>query len=342
MVVTRTGDAPRLESAASDLGGHVRIIRVAPRTRARNTYIRYWTWLIAAAKATDALRTRDAFGVLHHVTYAGDWFPSVFSHLRKHDGERWVWGPVGGATFPPWSIVRKLGLKGAIKEAARFAVTTPLRFSTHASHRRNVDVAVALNEDTANTMRNFAEKRVRPNALIDYDDLPSLSRSPGSARLVYAGRGVSWKGLFLVFEAFAHLPSNWTLDIAGPGASSAEYGRHASPFGSRVTFHGQLSRAESLTLISSGSVFALPSLHDSAPWSAAEAAGLGVPVLCLDLGGVGDLAGELAVKVPVKPVRDIARRMAIEIVAADKRITEPDRSYTLSSYSTFLNTAYRG
>ncbi len=88
------------------------------------------------------------------------------------------------------------------------------------------------------------------------------------------------------------------------------------------------------------SALLFPSMHDSGGWVAAEAAAVGLPVVCLDLGGVPTLAGRNAVTIPVAPASTLASRIARSIVETELSLFEPQRDWTRSRLTSVLSRSY--
>lgn len=316
-------------------------------------HVRYAAWCVRAATWRRAHRTQGDYQVLHHATYASDWFLNPLMLLRKAPGERWVAGPGGGATYPSMAVARAAAGGGV----ATLTSELVRRWSTRASRRlmasrlrRRVDHALALNPDSRAELSHlgFPRVTVTSNAVIDYAALPLREdHQPGSApRVLFMGRGTRWKGLPLLLRAAAHLPPDTVIDIAGPGTDAAAYREAAAGLAQPVTFHGSLPRDRALALLASTDALAFGSLHDSAPWAAAEAAALGVPVVCLDLGGVAMMAGDAARVVSTADAASLPRRFAEALAAAAAEgpsdRPRPTRKFTLGALAETLGTAYSG
>ncbi|WP_286214159.1 glycosyltransferase [Demequina sediminis] len=319
-------------------------------------HVRYAAWCVRAAAWRRAHRTGSDYQVLHHATYASDWFLNPLMLLRKAPGEQWVAGPGGGATYPSVAIARAAAGGGV----ATLASELVRRWSTRASRRlmaarlrRRVDHALALNPDSRAELSRlgFPRVSVTSNAVIDYAALPLREdHRPGSApRVLFMGRGTRWKGLPLLLRAAAHLPPDTVIDIAGPGTDASAYRDAAAALThlrTPVTFHGSLPRDRALALLAATDALAFGSLHDSAPWAAAEAAALGVPVVCLDLGGVAMMAGEAARVVSTADADSLPRRFAEALVAAAAEDPSdrprPTREFTLGALAETLGAAYMG
>ncbi|XGU19412.1 glycosyltransferase [Rhodococcus sp. 3Y1] len=87
------------------------------------------------------------------------------------------------------------------------------------------------------------------------------------------------------------------------------------------------------------SALLFPSMHDSGGWVAAEAAAVGLPVVCLDLGGVPTLAGRNAVTIRLLR-RRLSSRIARSIVETELSLFEPQRDWTRSRLKLVLSRSY--
>ncbi|WP_188755515.1 glycosyltransferase [Microbacterium album] len=223
-------------------------------------------------------------------------------------------------------------------EALRSALTAASRRLAHRLLRRRIDVAIALNPDAALGFAPLKPGMVlqSSNAALDYDSWPA-HRSPEPRTVLFAGRGVAWKGLLPLIQAMEHLPG-WTLHIAGTGTDARPYREAAKPYRDRVIFHGRLDRDDTLELMNKSAVFALPSLHDSAPWAAAEAAGAGRPVVCLPYGGVSAMAADHAVVADTSAPLPLA--LAKAVTRAESLSLPAFRGHTSDSLQRTLATAY--
>lgn len=379
-LVTRAGDDGRLEERIGELPAEVTVHRVgASRVAGRGVYARYFDWLPRASRFASRLAGAEGPCEVHHVTYASDWLPSPLGLMRRREGDRWVWGPVGGATRPPVRLVLGLGAREWVSESLRTVTGALGRTANRVLLRGKVDVVAVLNSDTAHAWRRSSRVVRRPNAVVDYDGIPArtapafvgdtgagaatsagthsghrvanpaetdaahaktdVADATASPSILYAGRGVAWKGLPLALRAMRHLPEQWQLDVCG-GGTAALVERAGMADDPRVSCHGAVDHAEAMERMAAAQVFVLPSLHDSAPWAAAEAAGVGVPVVCLDLGGVADMAGDLARVVPAHPVGTLPERLADAIRKAVAESPEPHRPWTFEGYVDFLAGLY--
>lgn len=303
-VLCRRRFQPEIRAALDadpELAAHLTVIHIDLPDRLRRHYRRSWDmywyyvlWQRLLARTARDLHVTEQFDVLHHVTFANDWLPSG---LRRVPGPPFVWGPVGGATdIPYWSLRRWLGLRGIAYEVIRdLATTLPRRIWGDANARR-ADVVVVQNRDVARRFRRARRVIVEPNAALDLSQLPSravAARENRAPVAVFVGRLIPLKGASIALEALSRpQASDWTLRIFGDGPERAALEAMTARLGleHRVEFFGHRPRAEALAAMAGADMLLFPSMHDQAGWAVAEASSMGVPVVCLPLGGPPTLA----------------------------------------------------
>lgn len=322
IVFTRADSGTTLSERAARLPADVEIVRIRTPFDTRGpVYVRYAAWIaLAAAELRRRVKRTDSIDVVHHVTYASDWMPSPLAFVGglKSRIRRTVWGPVGGATYPDRGLLRIFPARFRLSELVRGAATRTVRAFALPLHRRNVDVAVAMNDDSARAMKRFRRVEMSPNAVIDAALLPDAPEQREDV-VVFAGRPLEWKGIRLALKARELAAEPWTLELYG--ASAEEFAVFGTLSGS-VSVQGRVPRTELLKRLASAKALVLPSLHDSAAWIAAEAASLGTPVVCLDIGGVPAMAADSAVVVPSAPAVNLAERIALTLDALVSRPAE--------------------
>jgi glycosyltransferase involved in cell wall biosynthesis len=343
VVLIGEGDAAVVAEAAADLPVKVEVVRVPiPVGDGAPVYIRYLWWLWRCARHLDRLTRREDVDVIHHVTYASDWLPAPFALAPKRS--RTVWGPVGGNSYPPLAALRHLSAGPAAKDVARRVVTSSVRCLTLLLMRGRTDAALAINPDSQAFTERIAPSQVHPNAA--WDELPatgpptaSPAREAGGPTALYAGRLLEWKGAVLAVRAVRAARRDWRLTVLGEGPAEDAM-RAAADGDPRIEFVGRVDRAAVLERMRSTDVLMLPSLHDSGPWVAAEAAAAGLAVLCLDLGGVAEMAGKNAAVVPVAPPSTLVERLAAGLDGLADRPRRPELAWTTGSYRRAFAAAY--
>jgi glycosyltransferase involved in cell wall biosynthesis len=332
--LTQTADDRKLEDAIVELGLDVEVVRVT--TVLDQIWVdsplrlfRYIAWIRAAGNRAASLEATGRFFVGHHVTFATSWLPTPLSRLATVP---YVWGPVGGATYPAVTLRRELDLNGRMKEGLIRWVSRASRATLTLRSAARASTIVAINQDTARVFRRHPTTTVEPNAAFDYSLFPPVADDRASVpkRAVYAGRLLSYKGVGLAIKALADARiEEWTLDVFGKGPDEPRLVELARSLRleERVHFRGAVSQAELFAVLQESSVFLFPSMREGGPWAVAEASAIGLKVVCFPLGGSAEMAGPNAVLLdPERPVTSIVEALAgIDARGVSHRVLDAQR-----------------
>jgi glycosyltransferase involved in cell wall biosynthesis len=126
--------------------------------------------------------------------------------------------------------------------------------------------------------------------------------------IVYAGRILSWKNLHLAIMAFMELLRRYPnlsgrirFDIYGDGPYMTVCKQLAGPEADRsIFFHGFVNRAILMDRLSTSHLFIHLSVKDTAATAPMEAMALGLPVVCIKHGGMGNLV-DTTCGMPLEP-----------------------------------------
>jgi len=116
---------------------------------------------------------------------------------------------------------------------------------------------------------------------------------PSEKTILFAGWVIPTKGVAELLDAWRTLDRiGWRLCIVGP--VNSEYERQlSSAYGlDRVSFLGEKTHAETLTLIASCDVFVLPSYSEGFPNAVLEAMALGKPIVASSVGAIPEMLAE--------------------------------------------------
>jgi glycosyltransferase involved in cell wall biosynthesis len=294
-----------------------------PRLTAPGFHRYYDRWQRKAAARAAELDRQVNFDVVHHVTLAAHWTRAGVTAVPKP----LVWGPVGGGVEMPLSLLRELGLRGAMDEIGRFAARRTLaRLGPSRLTQQRAVVVFAQNEATAQAIRTSGRLKVMPNATsVDVRNIVANGRRSGD--IVFAARLLPWKGGRLAVRALRYLRHREAvLRIFGEGPDQRRIARAARRWGvaDRVRFEGRVNREELLQTIATAGVVLHPAFHDEAGLAVAEALSLGTPVVCLAWGGPRELLHHWpsapAEAVPPRSPDSTARALA---AAMDRFLAEP-------------------
>jgi len=218
-----------------------------------------------------------------------------------------VWGPLGGAQTCPPALRTLFGIRqwGEWLRPARLAALRwfpPFR----AAVRRSAAV-LAVNHETLSYLQSlgghevpmFWDSGVADDAL---PPPPEERPQPETIRVLWASRFQKRKALPLALEALAQLGDEAPvkLIVAGEGAEGERWRELTVAMGleRRVEFVGGLSPAQMHAEFRRADVFLFTSVRDSFGTVVLEAMSHGVPVVALDIHGVGArMPAEAGIKV---------------------------------------------
>jgi glycosyltransferase involved in cell wall biosynthesis len=335
-----------VDAKARPLPGHLEIEAVSPgrigsriAIDGRLRHLRYLLWVQRAGRRARILEAREAPAAAHHLTYAADWLPSPAAWLKATP---YILGPVGGATYPPLNLLSVFPTRTVLAELMRAILTRLMRRAFGRKTIKRAALVIAMNGDSERLLRRLRGGQgvvVEPNVAIDTLTLPALQpQSTDAKTAVFVGRLTSWKGTLLAIRTLEYAPG-WLLHIYGDGPQLLELRRVAHRVGvaNRVYFHGRVERHRVLDALASADAFLFPSMHDSNSWAVAEAVSMGLPVVCLNIGGPPALAGPLGVA--VAPDRAVVRNLAIALAGVKER-GEPDLRWDVQRIPAVLKEWY--
>jgi glycosyltransferase involved in cell wall biosynthesis len=298
----------------------------------RMFYLAYNLWHRRALRVARRLHERLRFDLVHQANMCGYREPG---YLWKLDAP-FVWGPVGGTQNYPWRFLPYAGVLGAITEGSR-SVVNALQLRLGRRVRRAVRRASPFLAANSTNQRDFARVHgVVPERLCETGISDELcdgacreDRGNGPLRILWSGVFGYHKALPLLLEALSSLPAtvDFELRIAGDGPLAGRWKRLARQLGlvRRCRWLGWLPRNEVIGHYDWADVFVFTSLRDTTGTVILEALARGVPVICLDHQGAGDVVtSECGIKIPVSSPRQVVAeiRSAIERLSGDRAALE--------------------
>ncbi|WP_442754062.1 glycosyltransferase family 4 protein [Methylocystis sp. JAN1] len=158
--------------------------------------------------------------------------------------------------------------------------------------------------------RRFSETVEPPRALapvvhngLSPQEFAPVAPAPGAADFVFIGEMRVAKGVEDLLHAFAALPGDLRLALAGSGLDEAQFRTLAHELGlaDRVAFHPRTPTREALA---HGKILVVPSRAESLPYIVLEAIAAKTPVVSTRVGGIPEIFGSQAAR--LAPPRDPA------------------------------------
>lgn len=291
-----------------------------PGRWSRQPHIAYMRWQLRAGREARRLHAVEPYDLTWHLTWANGWFGSTLSSVDAP----FVLGPIGGGVSPPWRLVFGTGARGIVFELVRGVIRTAARRLNPLAHRswRRARLILVQNRETLEWLPARAQARTRVFHNATVVNLPERTRKRAAGErpaAMFAGRLVPLKGWRLALKTIAGLP-DWRLVVCGDGPDGPAARELVRRLGieNRVEFRGWLERDDVLKVMAEeADVLLFPSLHDEAGLAVAEAAAIGLPIVCIDRGGPPVIAGGGVT--PGSENETVARLQAALLVALDSR-----------------------
>lgn len=329
--------------------------RAIPRLFAYN-YMAYHRWQQLAFKLAQQLHAQHRFALVHQVNVGTFREPGYTWQL----GIPYIWGPVGGSQNFPAAFLRGLPPVEAFKEFMRSATN---RLALRKSRvRRAARAAAILIGSNSTNQRDYTRVFQRDVGLLletGLDTVRSPNRArftqPGPIRILWSGEFTTRKALPILLEALAALPEDtpFELRILGKGPLAGRWQQRAKELGiaDRVHFLGHLPLADAIAQLDWAHLFVFTSLRDTSGNVVLEALSYGVPVICFDHQGVGDIVDATSgIKVPVtnppRAIADIASAIQalahnrVELLHLSHGATNRARQFLWSANGDRINALY--
>ncbi len=182
------------------------------------------------------------------------------------------------------------------------AAFAPFLLASEAAYWKRTRNAIFV----SNSIQRAIDKALRPQLRhsfvirngIDTSILTSMGtlvdayKNSGDApRILFVGRLLSSKGLAVLFSALRRIRDlPWECFVVGPG-NSTYWKEHSRRLGIDLRTHviGPLRRGEVLGLMRESSIFVLPSIWESCPYTLLEAMWSGLPVVASRVGDIPEI-----------------------------------------------------
>ena len=280
----------------------------------------YYLWQFVAFKKALEYNKKIRFALSHHVTFVNDWLPSFLALLPIP----FIWGPIGSHPSIPLRFLPDNRIK--ILEIIRRVIQNTFRYFDPFFY-------ITLFRAKSIIMINKRLQRKYPFSLLPQSKIFSISaiginidnirskthREKGSNTLkiiiISVGRFIYIKAFHLALKAFAEASkkiNDIELNIIGDGMEKGELQTltHKLGINKHVVFSGNISRGDVLERMVESDIFLFPSFEGGG-MVVLEAMTAGLPVVCLDFGGPGEMVTEeCGIKVkPITPeqtIKDLA------------------------------------
>jgi len=262
---------------------------------ARGVQIYYFLWQFFAFFSYYRKFKSLNFDLIHHITFSTIRHPSYMGLLRKP----FFIGPLGGGEYMPNAIFLNLKIKALLKELIRWLSNVSIYFNPLMYITFNSAVLIfCTTTETKNAIPKIFKKKVVLSQAIGVETINDITQIQ-TFNLLYIGRLEAWKGVHLAlksFNLFKHSTEekcNFTL-VGSGGDYYDEIKKIIDNDSLNINWknHWIKSHLELKKTYIENNVFIFISLHEAGGMVILEAMSYGLPVICLDLGGPGQIVNE--------------------------------------------------
>jgi glycosyltransferase involved in cell wall biosynthesis len=236
------------------------------------------------------------FDITHNLNFHNDWSPSFLWKLNKP----FVWGPIGHHPLIPAQYLKGYAVKHWIKDRFTWMVKQLFWKGVPALKQtiKQADYIWSMNTSVSAVIDIEGKKGHISPSVATQDFGWNENKVTEKFTVISAGRLVPLKGYDITILAFAQflrslpeaLRTNCELLIVGSGPEEQYYKQLVAEnnIEKRVRFISWIKRDELMVLFKQASAFMFPS-HEGAGMVVPEALSFGLPVLCLDNNGPGEM-----------------------------------------------------
>lgn len=281
--------------------------KLSERLGGAGSWWRKILWQSRVAEFSKQLHRRENFRIVHQTTFHT--FRVPFRGVEF--GIPSVWGPVAGGESTPPGFGGYLGPARFGEASRKFINQLWLLVPGVARSLKNVSTIFVSNRTTLDFLPEAVRSKctvVSPNALRAEDEknLASAKSKDASTKalsLLYVGNCVHTRSMPIVFDALKLGGlDDCHLTVVGGGVALEHWKQLVTTLNlsSKVTFTGPVTREKLPGLYAAADVLVFPALRDSGGSALLEAMSKGIPVICLDWGGPGEMVDDQSgVKIPV-------------------------------------------
>jgi glycosyltransferase involved in cell wall biosynthesis len=283
---------------------------------ARGVRFYYYLWQFWALGKAFTAHGKIHFDLSHHLTFVNNWLPALVALLPVP----FIWGPVGSNSPLPRPFLESE--RSRIKEWIRLAIQSifrcldPLFYLTLLRARKIIMINTNIAGRYPFSLISKEKIMIKPAIGLQLKEETWLKeKNDNLTRVISVGQLIYLKGFHLGIEAFSRaLESNQEMEllVLGDGRERDKLGNLVKKLGidKKVRLVGRVPRDEVMENLVKSDIFLFPSFEGGG-MAVLEAMGAGLPVICLDWGGPGEMVtDDCGIKIrpqaPPQTIQDLA------------------------------------
>ncbi len=272
-----------------------KFIKVLKKIIPTGVNLYYYLWQYYLYQKLKEENFVNNFDIIHHITFGVFRHPSFLWKFNK----KFIFGPVGGYELMPKIIKKNLSIRNRLNENLReISNFFFLKFDSNLKDFLNSKKIIFFSKtkDTKYNLKKYYNKNIFISSEIGIDtkyEKKVIIRKE-IKNFVFIGRSLYWKGGDILIDAFnlaLKKNKNIRLSFYTEGREKNNWKRKVLDYNldQYIKIHGWVNHSKMNSIYKSNDVFIFPSLHDSSGNVLLEALSNSLPVLCLNIGGPGEI-----------------------------------------------------
>jgi len=230
---------------------------------------------------------------VHHITFVSIHQPSFLFLLK---GPRFIYGPAAGGDLVPFKFLNDFPIKKRVKEYLIYLTNYILHVDPIRRYMLRKSELIFVNSVST---REFIPKkfhnRTTVNLAIGVSEMQDFAEcevraKESNLKLIYVGKFFHWKGLHLVLKAVEQLNSaSEQVELTLIGKGDFNFNQYNID---KIEVVNWISQEELFNMYHQYDIMIFPSFRDSGGMVVLEALSCGLPVICLDTGGPGQIVND--------------------------------------------------
>lgn len=269
-------------------------------------YYYYNKWQKAAFKLSKEILNNNEIQIIHQLNLIGFREPGyLWKHAKKYP---YIWGPVGGINQIPLKFILRFNFKGMIFYLGK-NIIHQVQLSLSSRVLKALNAATFVIAESSNTQKVLKKKLGIQTFLIhetacNSEDFEFKQKNNKHIELIWIGKIQGTKALPIALKALSKVKEKekFHLTVIGDGPDENFCKRLAQKtnIDKICSFTGKIANKEVIKKIKESDLLFFTSLKEGTPTVISEALSFGLPVLCHDTCGFGDIINEeCGIKIPL-------------------------------------------
>lgn len=266
----------------------------------KGLYLYYCFWQIGIIPLVRKIIKKYNPDYTMHLTFGSLWMPTFLPFFKT----KFIWGTIGGGDGVPKSYLKELPTKQRIVQTARYflmgtSFLNPLVFIP--SKKAEVILCRTKNNIEALPKKYQNKARVILETAMDQSEFEKIEitkrNNENVIKIISTGRLVPFKNIIMGLKVIKKIIDDgyeieYTIIGDGPEKNRLKKLVKNLDIEKNVNFIGQLDRNKVLKYLKNSDIYLFPSLREGGSWALMEAMSSGLPVICFNWTGSGEITDD--------------------------------------------------